>query len=248
MIRKPSQPRSRQLTHHGQSERRPGTLFLVGTPIGDLNDLTLRAVDILTRVAVVAAETPLATQALLAHHGIEATVTSYGPQNHQEKIAVLLHRLREGQDVALVSDSGMPVIYDPGRRLIEATHSAGLPVKVIPGPSALTAAIAISGYSGDRVVFEGRLPRTRSHLLRFIARFKGESRTAVFFVARTSLSTVLESLVQVLPFRNVVLAIDLARPDGAVYRGKPKALLMKIPSLCRDAAITLVLQGGKNKR
>ena len=103
---------------------------------------------------------PRVTQALLAHHEITATVTSYGPFNLHEKMRLLLHRLMQGQDVALVSDNGTPVIYDPGSLLVAAAHQAGIPVKAIPGPSTLTTATAISGFSGDAIIFEGHLPTT----------------------------------------------------------------------------------------
>src|SRR5689334_5744591 len=144
MGRQKSQQTSCKVTGSVDGRRRIGTLFIVGMPIGSPDDLTLRARAILGQVSVVAAETPLATRALLDHHGIDATITGY--QADEEKIAVLLDRLERGYDIALVSDSGMPVIYDPGRLLIAAARAAGHPVTVVPGPSALTAAVALSGY------------------------------------------------------------------------------------------------------
>lgn len=248
MIRKPSQPKSGSHAHTIKGGRRPGTLFVVGTPIGCPEDLSLRAVHIFQRVAFLAAETPRATQLLLTHHNIQATITSYGPHNCHEKVAVLLHRLREGHDVALVSDNGMPVIYDPGRSLIAAAHKAGLPVTVIPGPSVLTTAVALSGYSGDSIVFEGRLPKTKRSFLRFISWFKGDPRTTVFFVQPDFLSTVMEVLAQTLPTRNVTLAIDLTGPEEALLQGRPGRLLTEISSLRQDAKITLVLEGGKKQK
>jgi 16S rRNA (cytidine1402-2'-O)-methyltransferase len=116
--------------------RSPGTLYVVGTPIGHPDDITIRALATLRRVSVIASEDPRVTQALLARHGITATVTSYGPLNRHEKVRLLLHRLTQGQDIALVSDNGTPVIYDPGSLLVAAAHQAGIPVKVIPGSSA----------------------------------------------------------------------------------------------------------------
>src|SRR5689334_24062654 len=146
MGRQKSQQTSRKVSRSKADGRHTGTLFIVGTPIGSPDDLTLRARTILAKVSIVAAETPLATRALLDHHGIAATITAYGG-GHEEKIEVLLDRLEAGHDIALVSDSGMPVIYDPGRLLIAAARAAGYSVTVIPGPSALTAAAALSGFS-----------------------------------------------------------------------------------------------------
>ncbi len=146
-----------------------GTLYVVSMPIGHPDDITLRALATLRHVTVVTSEDPRVTQALLAHHGITATITSYGPLNRDEKIRLLLHRLTQGQDVALVSDNGTPVIFDPGTRLVAAAHQAGIPVKAIPGPSTLTTAAAISGFSGDAIIFEGRLPSTSHRLGQYLS-------------------------------------------------------------------------------
>jgi 16S rRNA (cytidine1402-2'-O)-methyltransferase len=162
MGRQKSQQTSRKAVGSAHRRSRPGTLFIVGTPIGSPEDLTLRAKTILGQVSIVAAETPAATRALLDHHGIAATITGY--QGDNEKIAVLLDRMDAGHDVALVSDSGMPVIYDPGHRLIAAARAAGHTVTLVPGPSALTAAAALSGFGADRLVFVGRLPRSGRQL------------------------------------------------------------------------------------
>jgi len=249
MIRKPSQPKAGENLRSTTAHRPPGTLFIVGTPIGSPRDITLRAVDILRQVAVVAAETPLITQTFLAQHGIGTTITSYGPRNYHEKIALLLRKMSDGHDVALVSDSGMPVIYDPGRLLIAAARKANLPVSVIPGPSALTAAIALSGYPGDSLVFEGSLPQRRPQLQRFLARFEFESRAVVLFIRPGSIRSVMQSIAQTLPVRNVTVAADLTTSHEIIYQGTPAVLLRKIVSLRRDAEVTLVLPGaGKRRR
>jgi len=123
MGRQKSQQTSRKASRSEHNRRPTGTLFIVGTPIGCPDDLTLRARTILARVSIVVAETPFTARTLLDCHGIEATVTGYG-QGDQEKIAVLIDRLAAGHDIALVSDSGMPVIYDPGRLLISAARTS----------------------------------------------------------------------------------------------------------------------------
>ena len=113
---------------------------------------------------------------------ISATVTSYGPLNRHEKMLLLLHRLTQGQDIALVSDNGTPIIYDPGSLFVAAAHQAGIPVKAIPGPSTLTAATAISGFSGDAIIFEGHLPSTKHHLAQYLSQLRKEQKTLVFYV------------------------------------------------------------------
>ncbi|HJT20608.1 MAG TPA: SAM-dependent methyltransferase [Nitrospira sp.] len=242
MMRKPSQP-NRNDTGLGVTGTPSGTLFLVGVPIGHPDDLSLRAAEVLKHVVVVAAKTPLSTERLLAHHGIRQTVTSYGPHHLEEKITVLLQRLKQGQDVALVSDCGMPGIYHPGERLVTAARNADLPVRVIPGPSALTAAVACSGYSGNALIFEGHPPDRQPALLRFLARFKDEQRTAVFFVPRASVAVVLAGMAHVLPTRHVTLCVDLTLPGETVHRGKPVQVLRQVESLSNDARLTLVLRG-----
>ena len=225
------------------ANRRTGTLYIVGTPIGSFDDLSIRALMTLKNVSIIAAENPLATQSLLDHHGISATITSYGPRNRDEKIAVLLHSLHQGQHVALVSDSGMPVIYDPGRLLIAAAQQAGYPVTVIPGPSALTAAVAISGSSGDRIHFEGRFPRTKRLAETFLAEFKGNSKTLVFFAPSARCTHILRSLGRILPDRQVTLAADMTRTTERLYQGTATSLLAQGISLSENSEVTLVVEG-----
>ncbi|HKP00600.1 MAG TPA: SAM-dependent methyltransferase, partial [Nitrospiraceae bacterium] len=142
MARDGSQPNDHGVRGRTIMSPSTGTLYVVSTPIGNPDDMTLRALATLRHVTVIASEDPRTTQALLAHHGITATVTSYGPSNLHEKMQLLLYRLMQGQDVALVSDNGTPVIYDPGSLLVAAAHRAGIPVKAVPGPSTITAAAA----------------------------------------------------------------------------------------------------------
>ena len=240
MARQRSQPKYRPREDFVTPGGSTGTLYIVGTPIGSPDDLTIRARTILKRVKIIAAETPTATQALLAHHGICATITSYGPVNRDEKIAVLLHHLRQGHDIALVTDSGMPVIYDPGRMLIAAAQQAGYPFTVIPGPSALTAAVALSGYSGDCIAFSGQLPRTSRLVNEFL---KPLRQTLVMFVPAGSCPRLLRCLLRILPGRQVTLAIDMTKTSERLYQGTPASLLKQIPSLPKSTELTVVVEG-----
>lgn len=221
----------------------PGTLYVVSTPIGDPDDLTLRAIRTLKTVSIIASEDPSATQALLAHHRISGTVTSYGPRNLEEKVALLLNRLRKGHDVALVSDCGTPVIYDPGCRLIDAAHRAGIPVRSVPGPSALTAAIAISGCSGDALLFEGDVTHLGHNLKPLLAARQHERRTLVFFVASHALRAALIAIAKVFPTRRVTLAQDLTKSEEMILRGTPTMLLRNMRRLQKDADVTVVIEG-----
>src|SRR5262245_17599676 len=228
MARDGSQPND-----HGAGGRRitshsTGTLYVVSIPIGHPDDITLRALATLRSAAVVASEDPRVTQALLAHHGITAIITSYGPLHRDEKIRLLLHRLAQGQHVALVSDNGTPVIYDPGNLFVAAAHQAGIPVTVIPGPSTITAAAAISGFSGDAIIFEGHLPSTSHRLAQYLSGFRKERSTLVFYVDRGSLRRLLKILAKILPTRQMTIAVDLTTSKETLFRGKPGELLDRI--------------------
>ena len=180
---------------------------------------------------------------LLAHHEITATVTSYGPYNRHEKMLLLLHRLIQGEDVALVSDNGTPVIYDPGNLFVFAAHQAGIPVKVIPGSSTLTAAAAISGFSGDAIIFEGHLPPTKHRLTQYLSQFQEERKTLVFYVAPRALLGLLQTMAQILPTRQTVIAMNLTTNEETLTRGKPADLLNKIGPVAKESAITVVIEG-----
>ena len=242
MGRQKSQQTSRS-EHNGRST---GTLFIVGTPIGCPDDLTLRARTILARVSIVVAETPLATRTLLDCHGIGATVTGYG-QGDQDKIAILLDRLAAGHDIALVSDSGMPVIYDPGRLLISAARTSGFQVTVIPGPSALTAAAALSGESADRLLFLGRLPQSAERLDRLFRELRREVGTTVMFAPSSALPRILERMRRILPDRKLTLAVDMTTADERVHQGDARALLQQVHGFSKDSEVTLVLSGGRKR-
>src|SRR5207247_4935630 len=179
----------------------------------------LRAPTTLRLVAFIASEDPRAPQALLADHGITATVTSYGPFKRQEKMLLLLHRLTQGQDVVLVSDNGTPVIYDPGSLFVAAAHQAGITVKAIPGPSAMTASAAISGFSGDAIIFDGHLPSNSHRLAQYLSRLRKERRTLVFYVGPRALTGLLKTLVQVLPTRQIAIAMILTTHGAPRSRG-----------------------------
>ena len=246
MRRQRSQQTSRNASSSEHNRRYTGTLFIVGTPIGSLDDLTLRARTILGRVSVVAAETPLATRALLDHHGIAATITGY--TGDEEKIAVLLDRLDAGHDIALVSDSGMPVIYDPGRLLISAARTSGFQVTVIPGPSALTAAAALSGESADRLLFLGRLPQSAQRLDGLFRELRREVGTTVMFAPSSALPRILKRMRRILPDRKLTLAVDMTTADERLHQGDASALLQQIHSFSKDSEVTLVLSGARKVR
>ena len=243
MARDGSQPNDRGASGRTTTSHTTGTLYVVSTPIGHPDDITLRALATLRDVTIIASEDPRVTQALLAHHNITATVTSYGPFNRHEKMLLLVHRLTQGQDVALVSDNGTPVIYDPGNLFVAAAHQAGIPVKAIPGPSAITAAAAISGFSGDAIIFEGQLPSTSRRLRHYLSQLHKERRTLVLHVAPKALTGLLKILAQIFPARQIAIAMNLTTRKETLTRGTPDELLDRIGPVPKDSAVTVVIEG-----
>ena len=238
-----SQPNDRGRGGRATTTRPTGTLYVVSMPIGHPDDITLRALATLRLTAVVASEDPWTTQAILAHHGITTTITNYGPHDRDAKIRLLLLRLTQGENVALVSDNGTPIIYDPGSQLVAAAHQAGIPVKAVPGPSPMTAATAISGFSGDAILFEGKLPLTSRRLAEHLLQFRKEKRTIVFYVNPGTLGRLLKILAQMLPTRQVAVAIDLTTDREILTRGTPGELLDRIVPMPKTSAVTIVLEG-----
>jgi 16S rRNA (cytidine1402-2'-O)-methyltransferase len=244
MVREGSQPKAAQINDAPPTRSGPpGTLYVVSTPIGDPDDITVRAIRTLKTVSLIASEDPAATQALLAHHHITGTVTSYGPRNLDEKVALLLNRLKKGHDVALVSDCGTPVIHDPGCRLIKAAHHAGIPIRSVPGPSALTAAVSVSGCSGDALLFEGHLSRSGHRLKTILVSLRNERRTFVFFVASHALRAALIAIAKVFPTRRVTLVQDLTKPGEMILQGTPTMLLRTMRRIQKEAEVTVVIEG-----
>ncbi len=159
----------------------PGTLFVVATPIGNMGDISARALALLADVDVIAAEDTRHTSVLLRHYGINTPMVSLHEHNEARRSAELVARLRQGESVALVSDAGTPLVSDPGYRLVRDAVRGGLPVSPVPGPSALLAALSVAGLPTDRFTFEGFLPASRGSRRRALQRLRDEERTMVFY-------------------------------------------------------------------
>jgi 16S rRNA (cytidine1402-2'-O)-methyltransferase len=172
----------------------PGTLYVVATPLGNLGDLTLRAGEVLRQVPVVAAEDTRHTRGLLTHLGASPQLLSFHAHSDARRVEVLLDILRDGRDVALVSDAGTPVVSDPGAELITAVREAGLRIVPIPGPSAVATALSAAGLGGDRYLFLGFVPRKGSERTRLLARAVQEEWPVVFFEAPPRLTALLRDL------------------------------------------------------
>jgi 16S rRNA (cytidine1402-2'-O)-methyltransferase len=223
-----------------------GTLSLVAVPIGHVDDLTLRALRTLAEADVIASETPAATQGLLAHHGLTTDITSYGPSNIKDKVAVLIHRLRKGAHVALVSDTGSPVVADPGSLLVESAHVYGIRVVSVPGPSALTAAVAAVGLHSSCFFFAGQLSDTKSGLRRELQTRLQDNSPTVAFCPNTSLVFAVRTIAAIAPRRHIALVCDLTKPSERIIQGTALHVLKKLDEAARAQDITLILKGGQS--
>ncbi len=203
----------------------PGTLYLVATPIGNLEDITLRALRVLRECDVVAAEDTRRTGQLLKHFGMSKPLLSYFQFNEAKRSEEIIARLQRGEKVALVTDAGSPGISDPGERVVKAALAAGLRVEPVPGPSALVAALTASGLPTDEFHFIGFLPHKsgqRRNKLEALRNFDG---TLVLYESPYRVEKLLTELTEVFPERQVVLARELTKKFEEFLRGTPAELL-----------------------
>lgn len=172
-----------------------GTLYVVATPIGNLNDLTPRAKEVLNAVDLIAAEDTRVTGRLLMHFGIKSRQTAFHEHNEATMATKLLGELQAGKSIALVSDAGTPLVSDPGFRLLRQAHQAGIRISPIPGASALVAAVSVSGLPTDRFVFEGFLPARRTARQKRLQSLADETRTTVFYESVHRVADMIDDLI-----------------------------------------------------
>ena len=197
-----------------------GTLYVVATPIGNLADITLRALEVLRAVPLIAAEDTRLTRRLLDRHGIDVRLTSYHAKSGPGRTASLLQHLRGGADLALVSDAGTPVVSDPGGELVTAWAGEGGTVIALPGPSAVVTAVAVSGVAGAHWTFEGFLPRSGRDRRERLARIAADERGAVVFEAPNRVAGTLRDLADVCgPERPAAVCRELTKLHETVSRG-----------------------------
>jgi 16S rRNA (cytidine1402-2'-O)-methyltransferase len=224
-----------------------GTLYVVGTPIGNLEDISLRALRILGEVSLIAAEDTRKTRKLLTHFKIETPLTSYHEHNKLSKLGELLSTLQQ-KDVALVSEAGMPGLSDPGYELIEAAIARGIPVVPVPGPSALITALVVSGLPTNSFLYLGFLPRRQKERRQVLASVAREKRTLVAFEAPHRLLASLADLKDVLGDRRIVLARELTKLHEEVWRGSVSQALAHFEENSPRGEFTLVIEGAKEER
>jgi 16S rRNA (cytidine1402-2'-O)-methyltransferase len=208
----------------------PGTLYVVATPLGNLEDVTLRALRVLREAALVACEDTRRTAVLLRAHGIATPTTSYYEHNERWKGARILVALREGRDVALVSDAGTPGISDPGYRLVRDARAEGIPVLPVPGPSAAVAALSVSGLPTDRFLFVGFLPPRSGARRQALAALTGARETLVVYESPVRVLASLDDMKEILGDRDAFLCREATKLHEEYARGPLSDLRARLAS------------------
>ena len=196
-----------------------GKIYLVATPIGNLSDMSMRAIDILKNVDIIACEDTRNTIRLLNHFEIKGHLTSYHEYNKIDKAYELCEKVKEGKNIAFVSDAGMPAISDPGYELCEIAYKEGIEVTIIPGASAVVSALAISGISSRRFCFEGFLPADKNEKKEILTELSQESRTIILYEAPHRLLKTLKELFEYLGNRNISIVRELTKLHEEVLKG-----------------------------
>jgi len=221
----------------------PGTLYLVGTPLGNLADLTLRARGILSTVDLIACEDTRHSQPLLHHHGVRKPLLSLHEHNEAARSQQLLAELRDGKSVALISDAGMPLVSDPGQRLLHEIQRAGLPYEVIPGPSAPITALVGSGLPATEFFFGGFLPVKGAQRRRLLEKALAREETSLFFESPHRLLSTLELLAELAPERTLCVARELTKKFQEYHTATAAACLAHYKTRSVKGEITLVIAG-----
>lgn len=225
-----------------------GTLYVVATPLGNLEDITLRALRILKEVDLIAAEDTRHSRKLLLHYGISTPLTSYYDQVERRKAPQLVEELKHGKRIALICDAGTPGIADPGYHLVRAAVAAGVRVEAIPGPSAVAAALSVSGLPTDRFAFEGFVPARPAARRNFFGALANEPRTLIVYEAARRLAACLDDLRTALGDRNVVVARELTKMFEEILRGPVSAVAEEVRAPRRgevlQGEVTLLIAGG----
>ena len=221
-----------------------GVLYVIATPIGNDEDLSPRAVRILAESDLIACEDTRRTARMLSLHSIRTPTISYFEHNEEQRAVALVERLKNGSRIALVTDAGTPAISDPGYRLIRSAHEAGIQVAAIPGPSAVIAALSISGMPTDRFVFEGFLPARHGDRTRRLEGLAREPRTIVLYEAARRLNETLEAMIDAFePDRNVFIARELTKTHEETFRGTLREVAKRISSATLLGEVTIVVEG-----
>ncbi len=225
-----------------------GILYIVSTPIGNLEDISFRAIRILKEAAIIAAEDTRRTQKLCTYYQIGTPLTSYHDFNKEEKTDVLLNRLNGGHHVALVCDAGTPLISDPGYYLVKHAIEANIPTVPIPGPSSVLAALCVSGLATDRFIFEGFVPRKPGVREKFFEKLQPEIGTIIVFETQHRILKTLRAIHKTMGNRQIVLTRELTKLNEEITRGDVEELCQTLEGKTIKGEITLLIQGQPQRK
>ena len=220
-----------------------GILYVVGTPIGNLGDMTFRAIETLKFVDFIAAEDTRVTQKLLNHFKIDKKMISYFEHNKIERGKIIIRRIKNGENCALVTDAGMPAISDPGELIVKQCYEENIDVKVVPGPSACISALSISGLSTGRFSFEGFLSINKKRRKDHLEEIKYETRTMIFYEAPHKLLKTLKDIFDVLGNRKVSIIHELTKVHEIVLLGDLDKILENFSNLTVKGEYVLIIEG-----
>ena len=220
-----------------------GILYIVPTPIGNLEDITLRALRVLKEVDLIAAEDTRHTRHLLTHYGITTALTSYHEHNERKKSLSLVERMQKGANIALVSDAGTPAISDPGFRLVVEAIGAQIQVVPLPGASALATVLSAGGLPTDRIAFEGFLPAKKQERRAKLGALRGQSATLVFYEAPHRLKETLNDMLEIFGDRDIVIAREVTKVHEEFLRGSVRDLISRLAERELRGEITILVRG-----
>ncbi|MBU1701932.1 MAG: 16S rRNA (cytidine(1402)-2'-O)-methyltransferase [Candidatus Eisenbacteria bacterium] len=209
--------------------------------MGHLQDITLRAIEVLRDVSFIAAEDTRRSRTLLSAHGLTGRLVSYHEHNERQRTPGLLEELLQGRSVALISDAGSPLISDPGYHIVQAAIQEGIPIQVIPGPSSVIAALQVAGFTADRFIFHGYAPRTSGRRERFLDEVAADPRTQVFFETPHRIRRTLDAMTSRFPRRDMVLCRELTKVYEETLRGTPEKILERIGERSLKGEMVLVV-------
>jgi 16S rRNA (cytidine1402-2'-O)-methyltransferase len=232
----------------GKRGETSGILYVVSTPIGNLEDITLRALNTLQEVKLIAAEDTRRTRKLLTHYQIKTPLTSYFEHNEQSKSEYLLSLLKEGERIALVSDAGTPGISDPGYRLISKAIANHISVVPVPGVSSVTAALSVSGLPTHNFLFKGFIPPKKGKRRTLFNDIKDENVTVVLYESPRRLMASLEDLLDICGDRRIVIAREMTKVFEEVMRGRVSELIMQLKDKNIKGEITVILEGSQDDK
>ncbi len=221
----------------------PGTLFIVSTPIGNMKDTTLRALEILGSVDGVACEDTRETQKLLMHHQIRVPMISFHDHSGQGRLQGLIERLKDGQRIALVTDNGTPLVSDPGFTLVREALEQGIPVEPVPGPSACLAALVASGIPCEKFIFEGYLPQKAGGRRKTLEALREEKKTMVFYESPHRIVKTLEAMAEIFGERPACLAREITKKFEEFLRGNLKEILTEVLKRNKLGEMVIIVQG-----